>query len=209
MLNIHKFAGLAAIIVTFLLPGLAQAQSFILDTGTPSSTPPAEYVIGGASSIAVEFSVTAGETITQLSAYLAPDTGGSNFTFDIYSSLRTNGNRVGASYVDTGTFTASSATWVTSSANWVVPATGDYWLALQGSTGNNFDAPAESSTTTGTVPAIAFADASSNSFFYTVSSTPIGVEITATPEPNAWLLALVGVGAFLVLRRAALARARR
>ncbi len=201
MLNIHKIAGLIALLVA---PGLAHAQSFILDTGTPSSTPPAEYVIGGSSSIAVEFAATAGETVTQLAAYLAPDTGGTNFTFDIYSSLRSTSNRVGAIYVDTGTFnpsTPSTGTWVSSSANWVVPTTGDYWLALQGSTGNNFDAPAETGTATGTVPALGFASAGSSSFYYTASSTPIGVEITATPEPSSWLLGLVAIGAIIVMCR--------
>jgi hypothetical protein len=208
MLNIQKIAGLSCLVVTFLLPGLAQAQSFILDTGTPPSSPPAEYTIGGSSSIAVEFAANAGQQVTQLAAYLAPGTGGSNFTFDIYSSLRTSGNRVSATYVDTGTFTGGTG-WVTSNANWTVPTTGDYWLALQGSTGNNFDAPAETGTTTGTVPALGFASASSSSFYYATGNYPIGVEITATPEPSSWLLALVCIGTFAGLRRAVQVRVRR
>ena len=197
-MTMQKLARLFCAIATLLLPAVAHAQSFVLDTGTPTNTG-TEYVIGGSSSIAAEFSINAGQTVTLLSAYLAPDTGGSTFTFDIYSSLRTTGNRVGAVYVDTGTFTTTG--WTSSTASWTAPTTGDYWLALQGSTGNNFAAEAETSTSTGTVPAIAFADASSSSFDYTTSSTPIGVEITATPEPSAWLLALVAAGLFLGLRR--------
>jgi hypothetical protein len=206
MMNIQKIAGLLSLVAALLVPSLAHAQ-FILDTGTPPSSPPAEYVIGGSSSIAAEFFATAGQKVTLLSAYLAPDTGGSNFTFDIYSSLRSTSNRVTATYVDTGTFTSTG--WTSSVANWTVPTTGDYWIALQGSTGNNFDAPAESSTTTGTVPALAFASASSSSFYYSTSSTPIGIQVTATPEPASWLLALVCVGAFAGLRCAAQLRVRR
>ena len=207
MLNIHKIAGLMGLVAVSLLPGLAHAQSFILDTGTPGQTS-TDYVIGGSSSIAVEFYATAGETITDLSAYLGPDTGGSNFTFDIYSPLRTTGARGSALYVDTGTFTGTTDSWITSNANYTIATSGDYWLALQGSTGNNFDAPAETGTTTGTVPALGFASSGSSSFYYTASDTPIGVEITATPEPSAWLLALVCVGMFAGLRFAVL-RARR
>jgi hypothetical protein len=201
-MNTNKFTRLFCVVASLLLPGLAHAQSFILDTGTPTIPASANYVIGGSSSIAVEFSATAGQDVTLLSAYLTPGTGGSAFTFDIYSSLRTSGNRVSPTYVDTGTFT--SAGWTSSAANWVVPTTGNYWLALQGSTGNNFDAPAETSTSTGTVPALAFASASSSSFYYATASTPIGAQITATPEPSSWLLALVSAGLFLGLHRARL-----
>jgi hypothetical protein len=203
--NSSKIARLLGLAATLLLPGFAHAQ-ILLDTGAPPSPAGTNYIVSAASSIAAEFSATAGETVTQLSAYLAPNAGGSAFTFDIYSGLRTTGNRVQPVYIDNGTFTSTG--WTSSTANWIVPATGNYWIALQATTGNSFDAPAETSTSTGTVPALAFASSSTSSYYYTLSSSPIGLQVTATPEPTSWVLALVCAGMFYGLRRLALFRSR-
>ena len=186
---------LAAILT---IPSLASADGFVLDSGTPSggSFP----ILNVNDSYAAEFSASAGQTLTLFSAYLTPNTGGTTFLFDIYSTLRTTSNRVSPVYTITGTYTASG--WNSAVADFTVPTTGDYWLAIQGVSGSAFDVPTESSTTTGTAPAIAFATAGASSDLYSISTTtPVGLEVTATPEPSSWVLALLGVGGFVYLRR--------
>ena len=194
----------AAVSMAFLVPGFASA-SFVLDTGTPTGTG-APVVLSTSQFLAGEFSVTAGEDITSLSAYLTQGTGksGDTFTFDIYSSSGfTNrpSSRPAPVYTVTGTYTADG--WNTTSTNWVASSAGNYWVALQVASTTNtkgLDAPVESSTTTGSAPAIAFAYAGTSGQYAVSSSTPIGLEATAAapvPVPAAfWLFGsgLAGVG---------------
>ena len=191
---------LFALVAALSLPNQAKAQ-FVLDTGTPtgSSLP----ILNINDSYAAEFSANAGQTLTLFSAYLTPNTGGTTFLFDIYSSLRTTSSRVSPVYTISGTYTAAG--WNSSVANFTIPTTGDYWLAIQGVSGSAFDVPTESSTTTGTAPAIAFATAGTSTDLYSVSTAaPVGLQVTATPEPSAWALALLAVGGFVYLRRRSL-----
>lgn len=198
------------VLAAFLLPERAGA-TFVLDSGTPtSSTFP---ILNNTDWDAAEFSATAGETITQLSTYLTSMTGnGDNFAFDIYYNTANGVNFLGTrnaqlspdgliALTATGTYAASG--WNSTSVNWVVPTTGDYWLAIQGDAPGtrslpNFDAQEETSASTGTVPALAFAYDSGISFA-TGSGVPIGLEVTvaAVPEPATW--GSIAAGGLLVL----------
>ncbi len=83
---------LAAILLS---PGLANA-SYVLDTGTPTSTS-GPAIFNPTGWYAAEFTVSATENITSLSAYLTQNGQvGSAFTFDIYSSTNFLTTRVGS-----------------------------------------------------------------------------------------------------------------
>ncbi|HTR41699.1 MAG TPA: hypothetical protein VMH87_08800 [Pseudomonadales bacterium] len=197
--------GLAQILVlaAFALSDRAGAQQFILDSGTPtSSTFP---ILNNSQWFAAEFSATAGQTITQLSTYLTSLTGnGNNFAFDIYQDSYSGISFLGTrnaqlspflEFTATGTYTGPG--WSSTTVSWVVPATGNYWVAIQGNTaGNrnlpNYDVQEETSATTGTVPALAFAT-DTGTQFSSVNAPAIGLQVTATavPEPATWSLIVV------------------
>ena len=89
-----------------------------------------------------------------------------------------------------------------------MPTTGDYWVVLEMSSCTRncpqLDLVTETSDTTGTVPALAFADAGASShIFASETVAPVGIEVSAVPEPSTWammLLGLCGVG-FMAYRR--------
>ncbi len=184
------------IFAALILPG--RAQQFILDSGTPTSgTYP---ILSNSEWFAGEFAATAGETITQLSAYLTSMTGnGDHFAFDIYSDnggsfLNTRNSSLSPSLTATGTYSAPG--WSSTSVNWTVPTTGNYWLAIEGNTPGTrnlptFDVEEETSSSTGTEPALAFAY-DTGTQFKTSGAPPIGLEVTI-PEPAVGPLALLGL----------------
>jgi hypothetical protein len=203
-MNMKTVAIVGVAAAVMILPGIASA-SFVLDTGIPTGSG-APVVLSTAQSLAGEFAVTAGEQITDLSAYLTQGAGepGDTFTFDIYASsgfTSRPSSRPAPVYTVTGIFTANG--WQTAAVNWTPAASGDYWLALQvGSTTDTrgLDAPTEASTTTGTVPALAFAYAPSSGQYTTNSAPSIGLEVTAAnPVPLPPSLWLMGSGLLVAL----------
>jgi hypothetical protein len=214
-----------ALAAAFLSPGLASA-GFILDTGTPAGS--GSDTFNSSTWYAEEFYVTAGQSITNLSAYLTLPTGGSlatpsgtPFTFSIYENSGPGGSFTDNSaanvaadevYSTAGNFSVNG--WNSSAATWTASTSGYYWLAIQQtSTGTTYqlDAPTEASTSTGTVPALGFAIyAKTGGAEYIPSTTkdPIGLEVTAVPLPaGIWLLgsALAGLGGWCRRRSAAAA----
>jgi hypothetical protein len=89
-------------------------------------------------------------------------------------------------------------------SNWTVPTTGNYWVVLE-MRSSALDLVTEASDSTGTVPALAFADATSSShIFSTEIADPFGIEVTATPLPAALPLfatSLGGLGLFGWLKK--------
>lgn len=212
-MNKKSLALVGAIAAVALLPGIASA-SFILDTGTPTGTG-APVLLNTSQWLAGEFDVTAGETgqAYALSAYLTQGVGepGDTFTFDIYAAgsgfTARASSREAPLYTGTGTFKANG--WNFSSTDWTPSTAGDYWLALQVSSTTEtkgLDAPVETSSSTGTVPAIAFAYAPSSGQYTLTGAPDIGLEVTAVPLPAAfWLLGsgMIGLGAMARRRSAA------
>lgn len=187
---------------------IASASTFILDTGTPPTTTPVN-VLNASDWYAAEFSATAGETITQLSAYLTEGAGqvGNTFTWDIYSASGTflGRNREVASFTTTGTFLHNG--WNSVAVDWKPTTTGLYWVALQVSGAaqtRGLDLPTEASDSSGTVPAVAFAFAGTSHQFVLETTSPVGIEVSAAPLPAAvWFLGsgLLGLGAMARRRR--------
>lgn len=201
---------IVALAAFMLLPNFAKAD-FVLDTGAPAGS--STFVLNTADYYAGEFNDTTGAAITGLSAYLTQGVGqpGDTFTFDIYANSgftsRPN-TRPAPLFTATGTFTTNG--WNTTSVNWTPPSTGDYWLALQVSSTTQtkgLDLPGETSLTTGTMPALAFAFAGTSGQYSTSGAPGVGLEITESspvPLPNSvWLLAsgLLGLGLMTRLRR--------
>jgi hypothetical protein len=201
-----KFKLISVIAFVFMAPGLgtASASAFILDTGTPptpsSGTP--LPVLNAVDWYAAEFHATAGETITQLSAYLSQGAGqpGNTFTWDIYSAsgafLVRSSQREAPAFTATGNFSANG--WNSVGVDWTVPTTGNYWVAMQVSGATQtpgLDLPPESSISSGTVPALAFAFAGTSHQFAVETTTGVGIQVTATPLPAALPLFAGGLGA--------------
>jgi len=193
----------AAMATAALVPGVASADTLILDTGTPSSGPPAA-LLTSSSSYAAEFNVTAGETITELSAYLNGPTGSNDtFNFELYSAggpflTATNATREPATDGVQATFSGNG--WNSIAVDWT-PAPGTYWLALQ-TTASGLTLPVESSTSTGTAPATAFAFDGTNNKYLAETTTGVGMQVSAVPLPGAvWLLGSGLIGFVSMARR--------
>jgi archaellin len=199
---------LSAVVAAAVLVGAAgQARAaFVLDTGTPTGS--SELILSTSASFAAEFSINAGETVTQLAAYLTPHTGNANsFELEIFSNATAFLGSAARSptlvySVTTPSTTPLASGWNYVTANWTAPATGQYWLAiLEPNTGTTLDVQSESSTSTGTMPAAEFASTNTPGTRYSPSNTGIGLEITAVPLPAAAWLMLSGLGGLGVIAR--------
>jgi hypothetical protein len=196
-MKIQKTIALALSLAA-LGPAVASAST-LLDTGTPTGS--SSVLLNTSDWYAAEFSATAGETVTELEAYLTQGVGavGDTFTWDIYSASGTflGANREGNIFTTTGTFAGNG--WNSTSIDWTPTTSGLYWVALQVSSTTQtrgLDLPTETSTTTGTVPATEFAFAGTNGR-YAETSTGVGLEVSTVPVPAAiWLLGsgLMGLG---------------
>jgi hypothetical protein len=183
----------AAMAIAAVLPQVASA-GFILDTGTPPPPGLSPPSLDATDWYAAKFTVGAGETITSLSAYLLQGSGepGNTFTWDLYSASGpfTGANRELPTLSTTGTYHSNG--WNSTTVDWSVTP-GQYWIALQVSGATEtpgLELPTEASTTSGTVPAAAFAYAGTNGRYAIETNNPFGVEVTAVPLPAAaWLLA--------------------
>lgn len=197
----------AAIALAAIQSQTASAQSFVLDTGTPPASGTPSVTLASADWYAAEFTVGAGQTLSELSAYMTQGAGqvGNTFTWDLYSAggVFLGANRELPTDSATGTFNGNG--WNSTSVNWAV-APGSYWIALQVNSASQtpgLDLVTQTSTTTGTAPAQAFAFAGTTGRYAVETNNPFGIQVSAVPLPAAaWLFgsALAGLG-FAARRR--------
>jgi PEP-CTERM motif len=203
MTNTKNNSAACAIVAALMLPTLASADVIIVNTGTPTGTG-APALLYSAQSLAVEFQVSAGETIDTLSAYLTQGTAapGDTFLFGIYQTLPTSSSRNPPLLYSFSNHWEQNG-WNSATVNWAPTTTGDYWLVLAQPTAGRgswqFDAPPLTSSSTGNPPALAFAFAGSSGLFSTTNAPTFGVEITASvpavsPVPEPSTLAMLGLG---------------
>jgi hypothetical protein len=219
-MKIKYWMSAGALAAALLSPGLASA-SLVLDTGAPTGSGLDTFNSG--TWYAEEFYLSAGQSITSLSAYLALPSGGSlatangtPFTFAVYANSGAGGSFIAASaanrsadevYSTGGTFTANG--WTSAAASFTASTSGDYWFAVQQTTSGSaytLDAQTEASTSTGTAPALGYAiySTSAGSKYQLSSGDPIGMQVTAVPLPaGIWRLgsALAGLGGLSRRRR--------
>lgn len=173
------------------------ADVTVLDTGTPTGSS-GTFVLNTAQALAGEFSINAGTTVSQLSAYLTTGAGqvGEVFSFEIFSNTGfINGRNPQPLYAVSATFDGDG--WNSQAANWTAATTGDYWLAIFAGSGTNLDAPGEVSSSSGSVPAQGFAFESGGRFSSN-GAPAIGLRIdgvSPVPEPSAALSMLLGLAA--------------
>jgi hypothetical protein len=209
--------GALAATVALLLPGIASA-SFLLDTGIPDGTG-APSVLNSSQWFAAEFSATAGQTISTVSAWLTNPTGQrsgtpNTFSFNIYSDSGFTGRSTSRVLLDSVQATYTADGWNSALLDWTPTTSGNYWLAIEVNTNatpkdqsNGLDLPQESSASTGTASAMAFAYLTSNTAgkFVTSSTAPtFGVQVSTVPLPaGVWLLGsgLLGLGALMRRQR--------
>ena len=185
--------GLAAgIAVLCLAPAIANA-SLVLDTGTPTTGANLEELTTS-QWFAAEFSLSAGETVTSLAAYLSGNTA-ATYTLDIFSGANFTGVRLSSQTLDYstgGTFTTNNA-WNTTSANWTAPTSVNVLT-----TANNGTAPAEG---------FAYLGSSTNGEFTTSGAPDVAfqVNVAPVPLPPAALLFGGGLLGLLGFRRSGIA----
>jgi hypothetical protein len=193
-----KFLGfLAAAALAALTSTFASADVDVLNTGTPTgSGGPVE--LNNGTIFAVEFQLNAGQSLTSVSTYFTQGdvSTGSSFDYFIYANPLSRNEVASANAAELWSGTPG---WDSSTnLSFTAQTTGDYWLAIEGTSSQFLYLPGLSSATAGSTPALGFETKSGANWVTTTAD--YGVEITATPEPSAWALALVGVGAFVYIR---------
>jgi hypothetical protein len=190
-------AAVAASLMTVLAPGIASA-SVVLDTGTPTGSSALPYTLDQSNFYAAEFNLGAGQTITNVQAYITAgmDQPGATFTIALYDAPGFTGNYPSELFASQATYTADGWNGL-SNLNWSPGTAGQYWVAVEVGSGDSaIGLSLPTPATGGTAPATAFASNQGNG--YALGGPAIGLQVTAVPLPAAaWLLAsgLLGVGA--------------
>ncbi len=206
-MNCKQIALACALLVLGAVSVPAYAQTYALNTGTPTVTTGAG-TLSNNDWYAEEFSLSAGQTVDSLAAYLNLNTGntGGTLTFALYSgsSIPTRN----PSPLETWTSTFNTNGWNSISTSYTASTSGDYWVAIEETTaGTTYTAPIVASTAAEPVAALAYADTTTGASaknWATESSYPIGlqVQVEAVPEPATFGLMALGVlGTVAVARR--------
>jgi hypothetical protein len=192
MYNQKIIASLAT--AALLLPGVSKA-AILLDTGMPTGGLTAS--IGSSSLQAAEFYATQGETITQLSVDLSKIATGNGDLATLYL-FGSNISRSPAALTSaSAVFNASG--WTSANVDYVIGATGYYYIAVGSSVGTTFDAPSGATTSSGTVPATAFAFSSNSGSQYSAETSGIGFQVVGVPAPEPTSYgAMAGLGLLVV-----------
>ncbi len=204
---------LAIAVAVALLPALpAHADQIVMNTGAPAADA-GNYVFNSSQFFADEFHISAGETVTQLGAYLLAGSGsGTAFTFDIYAAgssfdggsntvnrLNSNGYLVQSF---SATFTGNG--WNTQNVSWTPTQSGDYWLAIEAANPTSLLVPTVNGQPNATAGAGALAfdvAGGGGGKFSATSAAEAGIEISAVPLPAAAWLMLSGLGGLATLVR--------
>jgi hypothetical protein len=208
-MNFKRMAVPAVLAVLGAAASPAMAQTYVLNTGTPTVTSGAP-ILSSKDWFAEEFTLTAGQSIDAFAAYLNLDTGNpGNVTFALYAGSTFGRN---TSPVQSWTAGYGSGGWITAPASdsYTSASGGTYWLAIEDSAaGATYTAPTVSSTSLEPVGATGYAYTTSGNgataTSWTVSSAyPVGMQVelaSAVPEPGTIGLATAGLLATLAIVR--------
>lgn len=195
MLNLRKEAALVAVLTATLLPAAAHA-GLVLDTGTPtvSALP---LVLDGNDYYAAEFSLSAGQTVNSISAYLKAgvDQPGDTFSLVLYSNADFGSRNATPVFLGQATYNQDGWTGI-SNVGFTATASGLYWAAVEvGSSDSAIGLNLPSPVSGGTVAALAYAF-NSGSGYTTSGAMPFGIQVdaSAAPVPLPAALWLLGSG---------------
>ena len=129
-MNTFKMTMLGGLAAVSLAPLGAQA-AYLLDTGIPSGSG-LPVVLDSNDYAAAEFSLSAGQTITSIQAYVTAgiDTSGDTFTISLYSDGSLGGRNPTSVYSGQATYTADGWNGLTGLDITGLTA-GNYWVALE------------------------------------------------------------------------------
>ncbi|HVW69897.1 MAG TPA: hypothetical protein VHB68_13040 [Steroidobacteraceae bacterium] len=198
-MNTFKMTMLGGLAAVSLAPLGAQA-AYLLDTGIPSGSG-LPVVLDSNDYAAAEFSLSAGQTITSIQAYVTAgiDTSGDTFTISLYSDGSLGGRNPTSVYSGQATYTADGWNGLTGLDITGLTA-GNYWVALEvnGSSDSALGLALPTGATGGSAAALHYAFSNDGGTTYTVDdSLPIGLQVQAVPLPGALLLfgsGLLGLG---------------
>jgi hypothetical protein len=194
-------AGLALAAVT---AAPAMAQTYVLDTGTPTVTT-GDPILSNAGGYAEEFTLAAGQTIDQVGVDLNLATGNAGtLTFALYS-----GSTLGRNPTALATWTTSAGSfvngWNTLAASYTSATGGTFWIGVLGTAaGATYTAPLIANTATEPVAALGYAyttTGNSSKQWTASSSYPIGLEVqvAASPAPEPESVALMALGLLVTM----------
>ncbi len=186
----------------FAVSGAAHA-SLVVDTGTPGGSFVGALTLDSNDFVAGQFTLAQGVTVQSLATHLLGTTAGETFTLVLYAD--TAAHTPGALLVST-TSTAVGDGWNgAADLGWTLTS-GTYWAGIEVNAGDTLG----SGSITGALVDVGAPSPLARTAFnagsgWQATTQPLSfglrVEVSAVPEPAAWMLSVFGLAALAIKRR--------